>query len=396
MGYLVESGELFLAANYRREPIAFVKGLGTRLFSEDGGEYLDLTSGIAVCNLGHAHSELIEVLKSQAEKLWHTSNLYYTEPQTKLAQKLVELSFGDKVFFANSGAEAVEAALKLARRWAYENFGKEKNQFIALYNSFHGRTFGALSVTGQPKYWEGFEPLVPGVTFIPPNNKKALSSAFNEKICAIILEPVQGEGGVYPLEKDFIETAKELCDRYKALLIFDEIQTGIGRTGKLFAYEHFDIEPDVMCLAKALANGLPLSAMLAKEEVISALKPGTHASTFGGNPLACAVALKVLEIVSDPFFLEEVRIKGKVIKDKFERFREKYSKLIKEVRGMGLLIGIEFNIEVKKIYQILLEQKILTTTPKSNILRISPPLIISYREIDFFMEKIEEILKTLA
>ncbi len=396
MGYLVEMGEFFLAGNYKREPIAFIRGFGTRLFTEDGEEYLDLTSGIAVCNLGHAHPELVKVLKEQAEKLWHTSNLYYTEPQTRLAQKLVEISFGDKVFFANSGAEAVEAALKLARRWAYENFGKEKNQFIALYNSFHGRTFGALSVTGQPKYWEGFEPLVPGITFIPANNKKALKSAFNEKVCAIIMEPIQGEGGVYPLEKDFIKTAKELCEKYKALLIFDEIQTGIGRTGKLFAYEHFEIEPDIMCLAKALANGIPLSAMLAKDEVISALKPGTHASTFGGNPLACAVALKVLEIVSDPLFLEEVRLKGKIIKDEFETLKEKYPQLIKEVRGLGLLIGIEFHIEVKEIYQKLLEQKILTTTPKSNILRISPPLIISYREIDFFMEKIEEILKTLA
>ncbi len=396
MGYLVEMGELFLAGNYKREPIAFIRGSGTRLFTEDGEEYLDLTSGIAVCNLGHAHPELIKVLKEQAEKLWHTSNLYYTEPQTQLAQKLVENSCGDKVFFANSGAEAVEAALKLARRWAYENFGKEKNQFIALYNSFHGRTYGALSVTGQPKYWEGFEPLVPGITFIPANNKKALKSAFNEKVCAIIMEPIQGEGGVYPLKKDFIKTAKELCEKYKALLIFDEIQTGIGRTGRLFAYEHFEIEPDIICLAKALANGMPLSAMLAKDEVMSALKPGTHASTFGGNPLACAVALKVLEIVSDPLFLEEVRLKGKIIKDKFEILKEKYPQLIKEVRGLGLLIGIEFHVEVKKIYQKLLEQKILITTPKSNILRISPPLIISYREIDFFMEKMEEILKILA
>lgn len=392
MGYLVEMGEIYLAGNYKRERIAFVKGSGTRLFTEDGEEYLDFTSGIAVCNLGHSHPELIEALKTQAQLIWHTSNLYYTAPQAKLAKKLVELSFAEKVFFANSGAEAVEAALKLARRWAYENFGKEKNQFIALENSFHGRTFGALSVTGQPQYWEGFEPLLPGIIFIPPNDKDALKSAFNDKICAIILEPIQGEGGVYPLEKGFIELAKELCEKYNALLIFDEIQTGIGRTGKLFAYEHFGIEPDVMCLAKALANGLPLSAMLAKEKIMSALKPGTHASTFGGNPLACAVALKVLEIIGNPSFLKEVDLKGRVLREKIEKLNEEKPGIIKEVRGLGLLIGIEFSISANDIYKKLLERKILVTQPKPNVIRLSPPLIINYREIDFFVENLKEII----
>ncbi len=395
MGYIVEMGELFLAGNYKRERLAFVKGAGTRLFTEDGEEYLDFTSGIAVCNLGHSHPELVETLQPQAKLIWHTSNLYYTAPQAKLAKKLVELSFAEKVFFANSGAEAVEASLKLARRWAYENFGREKNQFIALENSFHGRTFGALSITGQPKYWEGFEPLVPGVIFVPPNDKKALKEAFNEKVCAIIIEPIQGEGGVYPLEREFIELAKELCEKFNALLIFDEIQTGIGRTGKLFAYEHFGIEPDIMCLAKALANGLPLSAMLAKEKVMSALKPGTHASTFGGNPLACAVALKVLEIVSNPSFLNEVLLKGKVLKEKIERLNEEKPGIIKEVRGLGLLIGIEFNNSANEIYKKLLERKILVTQPKPNVIRLSPPLIINYREIDFFVETFKEIIYSI-
>ncbi len=395
MGYIVEMGELFLAGNYKRERLAFVKGAGTRLFTEDGEEYLDFTSGIAVCNLGHSHPELVEALQTQAKLIWHTSNLYYTAPQAKLAKRLVELSFAEKVFFANSGAEAVEASLKLARRWAYENFGREKNQFIALENSFHGRTFGALSITGQPKYWEGFEPLVPGVIFVPPNDKKALKEAFNEKVCAIIIEPIQGEGGVYPLEREFIELAKELCEKFNALLIFDEIQTGIGRTGKLFAYEHFGIEPDIMCLAKALANGLPLSAMLAKEKVMSALKPGTHASTFGGNPLACAVALKVLEIVSNPSFLNEVLLKGKVLKEKIERLNEEKTGIIKEVRGLGLLIGIEFNNSANEIYKKLLERKILVTQPKPNVIRLSPPLIINYREIDFFVDTLNEIITDL-
>lgn len=391
MGYIVELGELFLAKNYKRERLAFVRGSGTRLFTEDGEEYLDFAAGIAVCNLGHAYPELLEVLQKQAKLLWHTSNLYYTASQAKLAKKLVELSFAEEVFFANSGAEAVEAALKLARRFAYENWGANKNQFIALENSFHGRTLGALSVTGQFKYWEGFEPLLPGIIFIPPNDKKALETHFNENICAIIMEPIQGEGGIYVLEKEFIALAKELCQKYNALLIFDEIQTGMGRTGKLFAYEHFGIEPDIMCIAKALANGLPLSAMLAKKHIMNAFKPGTHASTFGGNPICCEVALKVLEIISNPLFLKEVELKGKVLKEKIQQLSQKTS-IIKEVRGLGLLIGIEFNIPAEKVYKKLLEKRILVTQPKPNVIRLSPPLIINYREIDFFINTLEEIL----
>lgn len=392
MGYLVEMGELFLAGNYKREKLAFVKGLGTRLFTEDGDEYLDFTAGIAVCNLGHCHPELVRVLKEQAERLWHISNLYYNEPQAKLAKRLTELTFGEKVFFANSGAEAVEAALKLARRYAFENFGEGKYYFIALENSFHGRTFGALSVTGQPRYWEGFKPLLEGVIFVKPNDIAGLEKAFHERVCALILEPIQGEGGVYPLEREFIERAKELCHHYKALLIFDEIQTGIGRTGKLFAYQDYGIEPDILCTSKALANGLPLSAMIAKKEVMKALKPGTHASTFGGNPLACAVALKVLELVSEETFLEEVTLKGKILKEKIERL-DPHKKFIKEVRGKGLLIGIEFYENTQALYEALLKKKILVTQPKPNIIRLTPPLIVNYREIDYFCKILEGILK---
>ncbi len=392
MGYIVEMGELYLCGNYKRERLAFVKGSGTRLFTEDGEEYLDFTAGIAVCNLGHCHPALVKALKEQAEKLWHTSNLYYTEPQARLAKRLVDLTFGEKVFFANSGAEAVEAALKLARRYSFENFGEGKSQFIALENSFHGRTFGALSVTGQSRYWEGFKPLLEGVTFVPPNDLKALEKAFNEKVCALILEPIQGEGGIYPLTREFLEKAKELCHKYQALLIFDEIQTGIGRTGKLFAYEWFGIEPDILCTSKALANGLPLSAIVAKNEIMEALKPGTHASTFGGNPIACAVALKVLEMVSEKTFLEEVSLKGKVLKEKIEKI-DPDKKFIKEVRGEGLLIGLEFYQSAQPIYKNLLKRKILVTQPKPNIIRLTPPLIINYREIDYFCNVLEEIIK---
>ncbi len=398
MGFIVELGELYLAPNYKRIPLAFVKGDGTRLFTEDGEEYLDFTSGIAVCNLGHVHPRLVLAVKKQAELLWHTSNLFYTEPQARLAMKLSELTFADQVFFANSGAEAVEASLKLARKYAQDNFGKEKYIFIALENSFHGRTMGALSVTGQPKYWEGFEPLVPGVVFIPPNDSEALKSVFSEfsdKVCALILEPIQGEGGVYPLTKDFILLAKELCEKHKALLIFDEVQTGIGRTGKLFAYEHFGIEPDLLCSSKALANGLPLSALLGKKEVMAHLTPGSHASTFGGNPIACAVALEVLNIISEDGFLEEVSLKGKVLKEKLNELAKEHKDLIKEVRGVGLLLAIEFNIPAEKIFKGLLEERVLATMPKPNIIRLIPPLIINYREIDYFVEALNRVFKRI-
>ncbi len=393
MGYIVEMGELYLAPNYKRIPLAFVRGQGTRLITEDGVEYLDFTSGIAVCNLGHTHPRLVSVVKKQAELLWHTSNLFYTEPQARLAMKLSELTFADQVFFANSGAESVEAALKLARKYAQDNFGKEKHVFIALENSFHGRTMGALSVTGQPKYWQGFEPLVPGVVFIPPNDVEALKSAFSDKVCAIILEPIQGEGGIYPLDRDFILFAKELCEKHKALLIFDEVQTGIGRTGKLFAYEHFGVEPDLLCSSKALANGLPLSALLGKKEVMAHLTPGSHASTFGGNPIACAVALEVLNIVSEAGFLEEVALKGKVLKEKLEGLVKEHPNLIKEVRGIGLLLAIEFYEPAERVFKGLLEERVLVTMPKPNVVRLTPPLTLNYREIDYFIEALSQVLK---
>ncbi len=389
MGYIVEMGELFLSPNYKRERLAFVKGVGTRLFTEEEEEYLDFTAGIAVCNLGHCHPELIKVLEEQGKRLWHISNLYYNEPQARLAKRLSELTFGDKVFFANSGAEAVEAALKLARRFAYEKNGSNKKyKILALNNSFHGRTFGALSVTGQPQYWEGFEPLLPGINFIPPNDLKALDENFSDEICAVILEPIQGEGGVFPLKRDFLEKVREKCTKHRALLIFDEIQTGIGRTGKLFAYEHFQIEPDILCTSKALANGLPLSAVIAKEETFAVLKPGTHASTFGGNPIACAVAQRVLDIVSEKTFLEEVGLKGKYLRQKILEIDKKGA--IKEVRGEGLLIGIEFKEPAKEIYNHLLERRILVTQPKPNIIRLTPPLVVNYREIDYFLNTLTE------
>jgi len=395
MQNIIDIADTFLIKNYKREKIVFTKGKGTRLFDANGNEYIDFCAGIAVCNLGHCHPALVEELCNQVNELWHVSNLYYLKPQALLAKKLAQLSFGERVFFANSGTEAIETALKLARKWAYENFGEEKIEYIALENSFHGRTLGALSITGQPNYKKGFEPLIPGVKFVNPKDLNSLKNAFSQKVCAVFLEIVQGEGGVYLLKKEFISLAKELCEKYKALLIFDEIQTGIGRTGKLFAYEHYGIEPDIMCLAKALANGLPLSAVITKESIAQTLTPGSHGSTFGGNPIACKVALKVLEIISDPLFLKEVQIKGKIFMEKLNKLKEKYPKVIKEIRGLGLLIGIEFWDKVEKIYNFLLKQKILVTAPKPNILRLTPPLIITYKEIDHFVDVLSQGLKEI-
>ncbi|OAG28708.1 aspartate aminotransferase family protein [Thermodesulfatator autotrophicus] len=397
MAYIKDLGEIYLAKNYKRFPVAFVKGKGSRLYDEEGNEYLDFCAGIAVCALGHAHPELSQAICEQAQKLIHVSNLYWTEPQARLAQKLCENSFAERVFFANSGAEVVEAALKLARRYAWKNFGPEKYEIIALENSFHGRTYGALSATGQPVYWEGFKPLVPGFKHVPPNDISALEKAFSENTCAIIFEPIIGEGGVIPLTEEFIKASRELANKYNALLIFDEIQTGIGRTGKFFAYEWTGVKPDIMCLAKGLAGGMPLGALLATEEVMAAFEPGTHASTFGGNPVSCAAALVVLDKILEEGFLEEVVLKGKALRQKLLNLADKYSHLVSEVRGKGLMQALELKVSANPIGELLFyEKRILITVIKDRVLRFTPPLIIAYREIDALAEALDEALASIA
>ncbi len=394
MGFIKDLGEIYLAANYQRFPVAFVRGEGTRLYDEEGREYLDFCAGIAVCALGHAPKELSQAICEQAQKLLHVSNLYWTEPQARLAELLCENSFAEKVFFCNSGAEAVEAALKLARRYAWKKFGPEKYQIVALENSFHGRTFGALSATGQPAYWQGFEPLVPGFKHIPPNDIKALKEAVSQKTCAIILEPILGEGGVIPLEESFLKKARELASHHKALLIFDEIQTGVGRTGKLFAYEWFGVEPDIMTLAKGLAGGLPIGAMLSREKIMAFLEPGTHASTFGGNPVSCSAAREVLKIILKKDFLKEVQLKGRALEQRLKAIKEEFPELVEEVRGKGLLQALVLKVSATPVLFYLFEQKrILATCIKDRVLRFTPPLIVAYREIDALYEGLKEALK---
>jgi len=396
MAYIKDLGEIYLAGNYRRFPVAFVRGKGSRLYDEEGHEYLDFTAGIAVCSLGHAPEAVAKAICEQAQRLIHVSNLYWTEPQARLAELLCENSFAEKVFFCNSGAEAIEAALKLARRYAWKNHGPEKIKFVALEKSFHGRTFGALSATGQPAYWEGFEPLVPGFVHIPPNDLKALKEAIDEKTCAVILEPILGEGGVIPLNREFLETARELCHKHQALLIFDEIQVGLGRTGRLFAYELYGIEPDIMTLAKALAGGIPLGAMLAKEEIMSALEPGTHASTFGGNPVACAAGIEVLKALLKPDFLKEVDLKGKALRQRLLALGERFPSLVVEVRGVGLIQAMELSIPVAPVVEALFKRRILANGIQEKVLRFTPPLTIAYREIDALYTALEEIMEEVS
>ena len=313
---IVERAGKVLMHTYARIPVAFVKGQGCRVWDQDGRVYLDFLAGIAVTALGHSHPRVVESLKEQAEKIFHTSNLYHIEPQIALAEQLVAHSFADKVFFCNSGTEANEGAIKLARRYSSERFGPEKTTILCMKNSFHGRTLGSLSATGQEKFQKGFGPLVPGFSFVPFNDLPALDQNWDQTVCAVMMEPIQGEGGVRVPDPDYLKEVKKRCRERQALLILDEVQTGLGRTGTLFAHEQFDVQPDIMTLAKALGNGLPIGALLTTEEVADAFQPGTHAATFGGNPLVTAVAQTVLSIILEEGFLPGVRRIGAYFKDR--------------------------------------------------------------------------------
>ncbi len=306
---------------YARIPVALVKGQGCRVWDQDGRVYLDFLAGIAVTALGHSHPRVVESLKDQAEKIFHTSNLYHIEPQIALAEKLVAHSFADQVFFCNSGTEANEGAIKLVRRYSVEKFGPEKTTILCMKNSFHGRTLGSLSATGQEKFQKGFGPLVPGFSFVPFNDLPALDQNWDHSVCAVMMEPIQGEGGVRVPDPDYLKEVKKRCQERQALLILDEVQTGLGRTGTLFAHEQFGVQPDIMTLAKSLGNGLPIGALLATEEVAGAFQPGTHAATFGGNPLVTAVALTVLSIISEEGFLARVKQTGAFFKDAIDAIK---------------------------------------------------------------------------
>lgn len=376
---------------YKRFAVAIVEGSGTRLWDANGREYLDFVAGIAVCNLGHCHPNVVAAIKEQADKLMHVSNLYYTEPQVKLARLLVENSFADKVFFCNSGAEANEAAIKLARKYAHENMGPDKFELITMKDSFHGRTMATITATGQEKFQFGFTPLLEGFIYVPFNDLKALEKAITAKTCGIMLEPIQGEGGVIIPDAGYLAGVREICDRHGILLIMDEVQTGMGRTGKLFAYQYSNIKPDIMTLAKALGNGFPVGAMLATDRIAQAFAPGNHASTFGGNPLAMAAGVATVETMLQDGILEQSCKTGEYFLSQLKKLQQKHQ-IVTGIRGRGLMLACGLSIEGSGIVSDCMKRGLLINCTGGRTLRFVPPLTITTQEVDQAIAVLDEAM----
>jgi acetylornithine aminotransferase len=360
------------------------------VYDLEGREYLDFVAGIAVNVLGHGHPDLVQAIQRQAAQLIHTSNLYYTEPQVKLAQMLVDHSFADKVFFCNSGAEANEAAIKLARRYSHDKYGAGRFEIVTMKNSFHGRTFATLTATGQEKVQKDYEPLLPGFSYVAFNNLEELERAVTDKTAAILLEPIQGEGGVYVADREYLRQVRNLCSQKDVLLLFDEIQTGMGRTGTLFAYEQLGVQPDIMTLAKGLGGGVPIGACLAIDSVAKAFSPGSHASTFGGNPLACAAGLAVCHALLEGHVLDHARQMGEYFAKGLSDCKARH-RVVREVRGLGLLQGMEVDMDGKTVVSECLARGILIHGAGERVLRFVPPLIITQLEIDRLIDTLGEI-----
>ncbi|MBS0238195.1 MAG: aspartate aminotransferase family protein [Proteobacteria bacterium] len=380
---------------YARQDIVFVRGEGCWLFAESGERYLDFGSGVAVNSLGHAHPQLVAALKTQAEKLWHTSNLYRVEGQETVAEKLTRLTFAERIFFCNSGAEACEGAIKVARRYHYVSGQPDRRRIIAFRGAFHGRTLATLAAAGNEKYLEGFGPAAEGFDHVDLGDLAALAAAIGPETAAIILEPIQGEGGVRAVSPDFLRAVRELCDKHGLLLVLDEVQTGMGRTGKLFAHEWAGITPDVMAIAKGFGGGFPVGAVLATAEAAKGMTPGTHGSTFGGNPLAMAVASTVLDVIAEPGFLEAVQMKTLHLKQGLEGLKDQHPGLVEEVRGAGLLTGLKLKSGVTppQVVKAANEEKLLIVGAGDNSVRVLPPLIVTEEEIG---EGIRALSRALA
>jgi acetylornithine/N-succinyldiaminopimelate aminotransferase len=378
---------------YGRQPLVLVRGEGSRVWDAEGREYLDFVAGLAVCGLGHAHPAVAHAASEQLSRLVHVSNIYYTTPMVELAEELVRLSFADRVFFCNSGAEAVEAAIKLCRRYSHERHGPGRHKIVAMHNSFHGRTLGALSATGQEKFWQGFEPLLPGFVFAPFNDLPALEARLDDSVCAVLLEPVQGEGGVNLADPEYLAKVRRLCDDRGILLVYDEVQCGLGRTGRLFAHEHAGVAPDVMALAKALAGGLPMGALLATEEAAGGFVPGAHASTFGGGPVIAAAALASVKILGDPDFLAAVRAKGDYVGEKLRVLKNRLP-MVEEIRGVGLMWGLQLDREGTPVVTACRERGLLVNCTQGNVIRLLPPLVVEKGELDQGLAILTQVLET--
>ena len=390
----ISRADQYMFQTYGRFPITLVKGEGCRLWDDEGREYLDFVAGIAVCSLGHSSPLVQRALAEQAGKLVHVSNLYYTEPQTDLAQLLVENSFADRVFFCNSGAEANEAAIKLARKYSMEKFGPDRHVIISMRNSFHGRTMATLSATGQEKIQQGYDPLLQGFRFVPFNDIRALEASMGEDVCAVMLEPIQGEGGVVCPDPGYLKKVRALCNEKGVALIFDEVQVGMGRTGKLFAHEHYGVTPDIMTLAKALGNGLPIGAMLSTQELARAFGPGSHATTFGGTPLATAVSKAVLKSLLDDGWIHHAEEMGEYFKTGLNRLSSKYN-LIKDIRGLGLIVGVELDVPGAPVVEACREKGFLIICAQEKVLRFVPPLIVKKEEIDLLLKALDNIFNDM-
>ena len=389
----------FMVPNYAPAAFVPVRGLGSRVWDQSGRELIDFAGGIAVNVLGHCHPALVAALTEQANTLWHISNVFTNEPTLRLGKKLVEATFAERVFFCNSGAEANEAAFKLARRVAHDRFGAEKHEIIAATNSFHGRTLFTVSVGGQPKYSDGFGPKIQGITHVPYNDLEALKAAISDKTCAVVLEPVQGEGGVLPADKAYLEGARELCNAHNALLVFDEVQSGMGRTGELFAYMNYGVVPDILSSAKSLGGGFPIAAMLTTTDLAKHFSPGTHGTTYGGNPLACAVGEAVLDIVNTRQTLDGVKAKSEQFKTRLLALGKQYG-LFEHVRGMGLLLGCVLNDvwkgKAKQVLDAATAEGLMILQAGPDVVRFAPSLVVDEADIEEGLARFERALSKLT
>ena len=383
----IELFDKYVIANYRRLPRVIVRAEGCYMYDADGNEILDMFPGWAVSGIGHCHPNVVEAIRKQAGELLHVDNTFYSEPQGKLAQLLSERAFGGKCFFCNSGAEANEAAMKLARL----HTPPQKYKFITAEGSFHGRTFATVTATAQPKYHEGFLPLLPGFVYVPFNDIEALESAFSDEVAAVLVEPIQGEGGINLATTEYLQAIRRLCDEKGAVMILDEVQTGIGRTGKWFAYQHFDVEPDIITMAKALGGGVAIGAMMAKDQIADSLVPGKHASTFGGNALACAAAIAVVQTIEENNLLQNAADLGKYTIDKLLELKQKHF-IIDSVRGIGLMIGIELTRGGAEIVDKCLEKGLRINCTNDTVLRFMPPMIATKEQIDQAIEILDAVL----
>ncbi len=393
-----EMFDQFMTPNYAPAKVIPVRGEGSRVWDQDGRCYVDFAGGIAVTALGHAHPQVVGALERQAKSLWHLSNVFTNEPALELARRLCEATFAERVFFANSGGEANEAAFKLARRHAYDRFGADKHEIISFHESFHGRTLFTVTVGGQPKYTEGFGPLPAGITHLPLNDVEALRAAISPKTCAVVVEPVQGEGGVRSCTEEFLRVARELCDANDALLVFDEVQCGMGRTGTLYAYEGFGVVPDILTTAKALGCGFPIGAMLTRADIAASLTVGTHGSTYGGNPLACAVASAVLDIINTPEVLAGVAPRRAAIEAGLDAINAKYP-MFTEVRGRGLLVGWVLDDawkgRAREVLNAALAEELFVLVAGPDVVRLAPSLIIPMDDIEQGLERLERAVATV-